>query len=111
MDPQTGWQRQAETSFTTQEVQLGVRCNHPSGWYAGADAGWTFQTSTGTRALETESAFRSDLFVGRRFWQRRAAIQLGLENLTGDDYRLSPWTLVAEPPRERTLVVQFRITY
>lgn len=111
VDPQTRWQRQAETSFTTQEVQLGVRYNHPSGWYAGADAGWTFQTSTGTRALETESAFRSDLFVGRRFWQRRAAIQLGLENLTGDDYRLSPWTLVAEPPRERTLVVQFRITY
>ncbi len=100
-----------KTDLTTHTVGLSGRFNHPFGWFAGADARWTLQTSEGDQALPREDVWRADIFLGYRFWERRAEVLIGVENLFDQDYQLSPLTLYAAPTRERTLVARFKWSY
>ena len=95
-----------------QEVRLCAAFNHPSGFFSRLDAHWHDQSNTGAYAnLAGDSFWQLDAFVGYRFWQRRATAQLGLLNITDQDYRLNPLNLYQELPRRRTLAAQVRLAF
>jgi hypothetical protein len=52
-----------------------------------------------------------NLLVGWRFRNRRGDIAVGLLNVTGEDYRLSPINYYTELPRERTLYTRLRFNF
>jgi hypothetical protein len=81
--------------------------NHPSGFFAGAEALWTLQRNEGyTPALAGADFWQFNAFVGYRFPGRHAEVRLALLNIADQDYRLNPLNLTAQLPRERTLVVR-----
>ncbi|MCW5557521.1 MAG: TonB-dependent receptor [Verrucomicrobiae bacterium] len=86
--------------------------NHPSGFYARADARWFAQSNEGyTPALRGDSFPQFDVQVGYYFWRRRGQIALGGFNLSGEDYHLNPLTYYADLPRDRTIMVRFGLAY
>ncbi len=86
--------------------------NHPSGFFAGADALWTMQSNRGySPDLPGDEFWHFNAFVGYRFAQRRAEIRLGVLNITDQDYRLNPLNLVGNLRRERTLVVSAKFVF
>lgn len=77
-------------------VQLQTSC----GLYAQAGGRWLEQTISGTGDRRSGGpVFQADIILGYRFPRRRAEVQLGLLNLTGEDYRLLPLTPYQEMPR------------
>lgn len=97
-----------ETSALLHELRLFGRWNHPSGLFAVAGGTWRHQ--------EVEGAARADFWqldaeVGYRMLQRRLEFRAGILNLTDTDYRLSPLTPFAEPPRARTFVASLKFNF
>ncbi len=99
------------TESTLHAVTLGTRFNHESGWFAGADATWYAQPAGDAADYNPaphESVWQTGVFVGHRFWQRRAEVLVGVENLLDQDYRIHPLGGLANLPRERTAVVRLK---
>jgi tetratricopeptide (TPR) repeat protein len=94
------------------QIQMVALFNHPSGFFAEAQALWTAQSNLGYQPeLPGDDFWQFNVFAGYRFWNRRAEVRAGLLNLTDQDYRLNPLNLVPELPRDRTLVVQLRFSF
>ena len=86
--------------------------NHPSGIFARAETSWYSQSNSGyTPSVPGNDFWQANLFCGYRFWQRRAQVQLGLLNVTGQDYHLNPLNLYSELSQERTFVVNFQFNF
>ena len=95
-----------------QELRLSALFNHPSGFFGQVAVHWHDQSNGGAyQSLPGESFWQGDVFVGYRFWQRRAMVQVGLLNLTDQDYRLNPVNLYQELPRERTLMCRLQLSF
>ena len=95
-----------------QELRLSALFNHPSGFFSQVAVHWHDQSNGGAyQSLPGESFWQGDVFVGYRFWQRRAMVQVGLLNLTDQDYRLNPVNLYQELPRERTLMCRLQLSF
>ena len=87
------------------ELDLNALWNHRSGLFAGLQAAYYAQHSSGYTAPVPDSSFwQINGAMGYRFLQRRAEIRLALLNLTDQDYRLNPLTLHPDLPRRRTFV-------
>ena len=92
------------------ELRLFTIWNHASGIFSRFDAHWHTQSNGGSYDYMTGDNFwQFDVFLGYRFWQRRATAQIGLLNLSGQDYHLNPLNLYQELPRARTFTIQFRL--
>ncbi len=88
--------------------------NHPSGFFARADATWYRQWNLGygTAPESAGDAFvQGNLYAGWRFARRRVEATLGVLNVTGQDYRLNPLNPYAELPRDRTFYARLRLAF
>ena len=94
------------------EVSGYVLFNHPSGFFARADATWYHQVNSGyTPALPGDDFVQENLYLGYRFLHRRAEVTLGILNLADQDYRLNPLSTYLELPRERTFVLRVNFIF
>jgi cytochrome c-type biogenesis protein CcmH/NrfG len=93
---------------TLHQITGYVLWNHPSGFFARADAEWFEQFNSGyATPLPGDSFFQENIYVGYRFFHRRAELLLGLLNLAGQNYQLNPLTVYSELPRSRVFEVKF----
>jgi tetratricopeptide (TPR) repeat protein len=97
---------------TLHQVRLFAVFNHESGCFARGEALWYTQSNHGYNPARPGDEFwQLNVFAGYRFPHRRAEVQLGLLNLTDQDYRLNPLNLTAELPRERTFVARLKFNF
>jgi hypothetical protein len=86
--------------------------NHPSGFFAEAQALWRGQTNDHYEpGLPGDDFWQFNLLAGYRFAQRRAQLTIGMLNLFGQDYHLNPLNLYQELPRQRTLLVSLKLNF
>jgi Tfp pilus assembly protein PilF len=94
------------------ELNASLLFNHPSGFFSRFQANWYFQKSGGYQpALEDDALWQFHLFAGYRLPRRKVELQIGLLNITDQDYRLNPLTLYNDLPRERTLAVRLQFSF
>ena len=99
-------------SGTMQTVDLHAIWQHQSGFFAQVSGAWTQQRLDGVlSASDGDDFWQCNVIGGYRFAQRRAAITVGVLNLTDRDYQLSPINLHRESPRERTFYAQFTFQF
>lgn len=97
---------------TLQQLDLSANFNHPSGLFGRFDALWFRQDNLGYSPDEPGDDFwQFNAYAGYRFLHRQAELQIGLLNITGQNYRLNPLNLYNELPRERTLSVLFNFYF
>jgi Tfp pilus assembly protein PilF len=86
------------------QATLYALVNHPSGFFARAEARWYHQSNSGYQPAEPgDDFFEENLYVGYRLKQRRVEILLGILDLGNQDYHLNPLTIYDEfLPRKRT---------
>jgi tetratricopeptide (TPR) repeat protein len=86
--------------------------NHPEGWFGRLSARLFSQENSGylpTRPGDTSTQL--DLSLGKRFFNNRGSLEIGVLNLTDENYRHNPLISLPESPRERTAFVELRIDY
>lgn len=94
------------------QLQLSCVFNHHSGFFAQAEGLWFLQRNSGNQSsLPGDNFWQFNLFGGYRFWQRHAEVQVGVLNLTDQDYRLNPLNLYSTLPRDRTFVFNFQFSF
>ncbi len=105
-------------SASLQEATIFANYNHPSGFFARAEATYYHQENQGyspTRispdGMAGDSFWMLDGFVGYRFAQNRAEVSAGVMNIGDTDYRLNSLNPIEELPRERTFVMRCRFSF
>lgn len=97
---------------TLHQVGLAAIYNSRKGFFANFQAIWYHQSNEGySPSLPDSDFWQLNFFTGYRFPNRKAELQIGLLNLTDQDYRLNPLTLYNELPRERTLSLRCRFRF
>ncbi len=97
---------------TLQQAEGYVQCNHPSGFFARAEAHWYGQSNSGWTPAEPGDHFcQYNLFAGYYFLHRRAELQLGILNLAGGNYNLNPLTPYQELPRSRVFEAKLNFVF
>ena len=103
---------QTQNTATLHQLSLFALLNLPTGFYARAEGDFYSQDSGGYQpALSGDAFWQVNLAAGYRFWHRRAQAQVGVLNLTGQDYQLNPLNLYNELPRQRTFVASFQFNF
>ena len=100
-----------QNEATMQELNLFLWYNHSSGIFGRWESNHYRQDNASATGLKDEALWQHNLYLGYRFPQRRAQIQLGLLNLFDQDYRLNPINLHSELPRGRTISVSARFNF
>jgi len=95
---------------TLQQIQMYAGVNLPCGFFSQFQAIWSQQDNQ-TPPLPGDNFWQFNIFAGYRFWRHHAEAQIGLLNLTDQDYQLSPITLYTELPRERTFYASFKFYF
>jgi len=107
-----GFRPRQNLSAVLHQVVLQSLYNHRSGFFTDLQGLWYRQSNQGySGALIGDDFWQFNAFVGYRFPRRKAELQVGLLNLTDQDYRLNPLTLYNELPRARTLAVRFQLNF
>ncbi|HOX58471.1 MAG TPA: FecR domain-containing protein [Candidatus Paceibacterota bacterium] len=89
-----------------------VLYNHPSGFFARADATWYHQNNTGAFTPGHGDDFvQENLYLGYRFLHRRAEVMFGILNLSDQDYHLYSLTAYPELPRERSFILRLNFIF
>jgi len=97
---------------TLEQLNLYALYNHPSGFFARAEAIWSQQNNRGYSPGEPGDDFwQFNAYAGYRFHHRHAELQAGLLNIADRNYSLNPLTLYNELPRGRTLSVLFKFYF
>lgn len=97
---------------TLNQLSLYALFNHPSGFFARAEAQWNGQFNYDyTPALPGDEFWQINLYAGYRFFHRHAQAQVGVLNVTGQDYELNPLNLYADLPRTRTFTASFQFNF
>jgi tetratricopeptide (TPR) repeat protein len=97
---------------TLNQLSLFAVYNHPSGFFAKAEAVWYSQVNRGYSPAEPGDHFwQLNALMGYRFWHRKAEATIGVLNITDRDYHLNPLNIYDNLPRERTLAVRFRLNF
>src|SRR5207249_4081550 len=108
----SGFPARRDLTGTIQTLDLHIIYQHRSGLFGQFRGAWTRQVNGGyDPARATADYWQWDLLGGYRFPGRRAEILLGVLNLTGQDYQLSPLNLHLETPRAATFTAQFRFQF
>lgn len=101
-----------EVSAVLQQLRLYAIFNHPCGFFARAESVWSAQSNNGYAApMPGDDFWQVNLFVGYRFPQRKAQVQLGLLNIGNQDYKLNPLNLYSDLPRSRTLFAGLKLNF
>jgi hypothetical protein len=101
-----------DVSALLHQVQLFGIVNHPSGFFGKVMAVWSQQSNRDYEPdIPGDEFWQLHAFVGYRTWQRRLEAQVGVLNITDQNYRLNPLTLYHELPRERTLAASCKIHF
>jgi tetratricopeptide (TPR) repeat protein len=96
------------TEAVLHQVNLTAIYNHRLGFFGQFEALWNAQMNEGDSAGADEDFWQLNAFAGWRGFERRLEVRVGILNITGQDYRLSPLNLTAELPRERMFVARFK---
>jgi Tfp pilus assembly protein PilF len=89
-----------------------VLFNHPSGFFARADAVWYHQHNSGYNPPLPEDDFvQENVYFGWRFFQRRLELMLGIMNLSNQNYHLNPLNAYTELPRERAYLARLNFIF
>jgi len=104
---------------TLHELSLFGNWNSPSGLFARAEANWYSQQlgddqnglSVGVLPRNGDEFWQLNALLGYRFNRNHAEISVGVLNINGADYRLSPLNPYGNIPRERTAVVRCRFIF
>lgn len=107
---------------TLHELDLYALYNHPSGFFARADALFFNQENDGYAAADDrrtpyderrpgDSFWQFNVAAGYRFAKNQCELSCTLLNLTGEDYRLNPLNPYSELPRDRTLLVRVKFSF
>ncbi len=100
-----------QNAATLQELNLFVWYNHESGFFGRWESNHYHQNNESGSGFQNERFWQHNLYLGYRFPQRRAQIQLGFLNLFDSDYRLNPINLHHELPRGRTFSLSARFNF
>jgi tetratricopeptide (TPR) repeat protein len=93
-------------------VRLYGLFNHPSGFFARAEAFWRQQSNQGyAGAIPGDDFWQINLLAGWRFLRRRAEVTVGVLNVTDQDYRLNPLNITQNLPRDRTFMARLKINF
>jgi hypothetical protein len=89
-----------------------MQYTHACGAFVRGNTRWVQQSNRGySTDLPGDDFWQQDVIVGYRFFQRRAEVRLGILNLTGTDYQLSPLNVREEFPRGRTYFASLRLQF
>jgi tetratricopeptide (TPR) repeat protein len=84
--------------------------SHESGWYSRLNARFFSQDNEGySPSLPGDSWSQLDFSVGKRLFDNRGALEIGILNLTGDDYQFNPLLTQTDFPRERVFYMEIRV--
>ena len=118
--------KSTHTESGLHELGIFALYNHPSGFFARAEANWYRQRnddfisandSSGVRLRTANFGLAGDDFwqvnamAGWRFHRNQCELSGGLLNLAGQDYRLSPLNPHEDLARDRTLVLRCRLSF
>lgn len=94
------------------QLNLYVNYNHRCGFYSSLQTVWSSQSNYGySGAAPGDDFWQVNAFIGYRFLRRHAEAQIGVLNLTDQNYRLNPLNLYSELPRERTVAASLKIYF
>jgi outer membrane receptor for monomeric catechols len=62
-------------------------------------------------AMSGDEFWHFNLLAGWRFFRRQMQVQVGILNLSDQDYQLNPLNLHTQLPRERTFVASFQFNF
>jgi outer membrane receptor protein involved in Fe transport len=111
------------------ELSLILLYNHPSGFFARAEANWYHQgnhdysaepvlsPASSSKVLTIDTGLPGDSFwqlnvlAGYRFARNQCELSVGILNLNNQDYRLSPLDPYEELPRTRTFFARCRLSF
>lgn len=102
-------------SATLHQASAYLLYNHPSGFFATADASWYHQHNS-TNSVQIgagpgDDFFHEDIYIGWRLLHRRLEARFGVLNLSDRDYHLSPLNSYLELPRKRTYEVRLSFLF
>ncbi len=114
--------RDATQQSTLHELDLYALYNHPSGFFARADALWFNQENDGYAAADNnltpyderrpgDQFWQLNVGAGYRFYRNQCEVSCALLNLTGEDYRLNPLNPYTELPRDRTVLLRVKFSF
>jgi Tfp pilus assembly protein PilF len=107
-----GFQGSSEQEALLHRISLVGTYNHPSGFFGQFQALWYGQDNREDAVGLTDDSFwQFNAMVGWRFLDRRVEANIGLLNITGQDYRLNPLNLTPELPRKRTLALGLKLNF
>lgn len=82
------------------------------GWFTRTEAVWYDQRNTGyVPAIGGEDFWQCNLYAGYRWRHQRAEVTVGLLNVAGVDYRLSPLNPYLDLPRDRTFYARLKFNF
>ena len=94
------------------EVRLSGTWQHPSGFFARSEFCWFKQALGGSTPQPDGDSFPEvNSCIGYRFPRRHGEFSLGVLNLTGGDYHLSPLNYYLELPHSRVFYTRFRFNF
>ena len=102
----------SDLSSTLHQMTGYWQYTHICGAFVRGNTRWVQQSNRGYPTdLPGDDFWQQDLIVGYRFFQRRAEVRLGILNLTGTDYQLSPLNVREDFPRGRTYFASLRLQF
>jgi outer membrane receptor protein involved in Fe transport len=102
----------SRTEGLLQQLNLSAAFNHRCGFFTRLEALWTMQNNTGYLPDRPGDDFwHLNFFAGYRFRRGYAELQVGILNLTDQDYRLNPLNSYLELARERTFTAALKIRF
>ena len=112
LDPLTLTPIASSSSGLLQLASLDGIFQHPSGIFARTEASWWSQNLyDGLSDMPGDSFWQLNFEVGYRSPRKHVEVTLGLLNVTGQNYHLSPINLYPDLPRERTVAVQLKLNF
>jgi hypothetical protein len=87
--------------------------NHPSGFFARAEAPWYAQHNYGdyNSPEPGDSFYQVNLYTGYQFPRQHGSLTFGLLNVNGTDYHLNPLNPYLELPRSRVWSLELRLSF
>ncbi len=92
------------------DAQAYLIWNDESGWFSRLSARFLSQDNSGySTPRPGDSWTQFDFSIGKRFYDNRGSLEVGILNLTDEDYSHNPLISLPEFPRERTFFIEMRI--
>jgi tetratricopeptide (TPR) repeat protein len=104
----TGFSSNEDSSLHDAEAYL--IWNHEDGWFSRLSARYLSQDNSGyTAPRPGDSWTQLNFSAGKRFLENRGSIEVGILNLTDEDYQHNPLITLPGFPRERTVFIELRL--